>query len=81
MIDSNNRIWNLTLKLDPKLCLLGWLDEQLYMPHTSIAILRVLFMTRKLIAQKWLSTTSPSYEEWITMGKHSFAQGETSFPA
>lgn len=56
-----NRIWNLTLKVDPKLCLLDWLDEELNTPHTYVAILWVLFIARKLIARKWLFASRPPH--------------------
>lgn len=64
VIGSINRIWNLTLAVGAKLCLLGWLDEELYTPHT--AILRVLFIAGKLIARKCLSALPPTYVEWVT---------------
>lgn len=52
VISSIDRIWKLTFKVDPKLCLLWWLDEELYAPYTYTAILRVLFIARRLIARK-----------------------------
>lgn len=65
IISSINKIWNLTFVVDPKLCLLGWLDEELYTPHTYRAITRMLFIARKLIAKKWLSVTPPTHAEWV----------------
>lgn len=61
VISTINSIWNLRFTTDPKLCLLGWLDEEQYTPHTYIAILRTLFLARKLIARKWLSITAPTH--------------------
>lgn len=65
VINSINRIWKLTLMVDPKMCLLGWLDEELYTSYTYTAILRVLFIATKLIARKWLSVLPPTHAEWV----------------
>lgn len=67
VISSNIRMWNLSLNLDPKLCLMGWLDEELYTPHTYISIFRVPFIARKLMARKWLSTLPRTHNKWFNL--------------
>lgn len=79
VISTINSIWNLRLTTDPKLCLLGWLDEEQYTPHTYIAILRTLFLARKLIARKWLSITAPTHTEWITSVNDSLIREQLTY--
>lgn len=65
VLNTINTIWNINLTRDPKLGLLGMLDEEQYTPHVHTAILRLLFLARKLIARKWLSPVPPTHAEWI----------------
>ena len=79
VVATINSIWNLQLPIDPKLCLLGWLDEGRYGSHTSTAILRVLFLARKLIARKWLSVAAPTHIEWITSVNDSLVREQLAY--
>lgn len=77
VVAAVNRIWNLSLKIDPKLCLLGWLDEELYTSH--FAITGVLFIARKLIAQKWLSNIPPLHKEWVAANNEVLLREELTY--
>ena len=79
VVDTVNSIWNLQLPMDPKSCLLGCLDEERYMPDTYTAILRTLFLARKLIAKKWLSVTAPTYTEWIISVNDSLVREQLTY--
>ena len=78
-MDTINSIWHLQLPMDPKICLLGWLDGVGYSPDTLIAILRSLFLARKLIARKWLSAMAPTHTEWIVSVKESLVREQLTY--
>lgn len=53
------------LELEPKTCILGYIDRELGDRSAAIATARCLYQARKLIAQSWQSKTPPTPEEWV----------------
>lgn len=53
ILDSINAVLGVSLELDPKLCIMGYM------------VLRCLFKAWKLIAQKWLALDPPTSIEWV----------------
>lgn len=60
-----NTVYQVQLPLDPLICLLGSLDEELYSHPVYIALIRLLYLARKLIVRYWLSTQTPTSKQWI----------------
>lgn len=54
-----------TQRLSPVTCLLGDLEKELYSPNTYIALTRLFYLVRKLIARYWLSPQAPMSHQWI----------------
>lgn len=46
-------------------CLLGAVDEELFMPPTNLAGLRLLYIACKQIARLWLPSHVATTEQWI----------------
>lgn len=60
-----NSIFQVQLPMDPLVCLLEAWDEDLYSPHTYIALIRLLYLARKLVARYWLSARILTSKQWI----------------
>lgn len=58
------QVFEVSIDLETMLCVLGWIEGEGKLGDAQLAILRCLFQARKLIAQKWQSTISPSSREW-----------------
>lgn len=59
-----NEAYNTNIEMEPKTCLLGYVNEELYPWDKLIPIGRLLFIARKIIARKWMSSNRPVFEEW-----------------
>lgn len=59
-----NGAYRTHIYLDPKTCLLGYLNEELFPKETLKPVDRLLFITRKLITIKWLSPSLPLIKKW-----------------
>lgn len=65
VLDTINKIFNLGLKMDPKLCILG-VGVSLGRGNIKFkAVLRCLFQARKVIAQRWQAEKPPSKDDWF----------------
>lgn len=58
-------MFRVKLELEPKTCILGYIDGGLGYRSTAIAIARCLYQARKLIAQSWQSKTPQTPEECV----------------
>lgn len=58
------QVFEVSIDLEPMLCVLGWIEGEGKLGDTQLAILRCLFQARRLIAQKWQFTIPPSSREW-----------------
>lgn len=52
-------VYKVKVPLDPIICLLGAVDEEIYIPPVNIAVLRLLYIARKQVARFWLSLHTP----------------------
>lgn len=59
-----NKVFGISLDLDPKICLLGCMEKDKNMRGRQTAIIRCLFLARKLIARTWLALNPPTRVEW-----------------
>lgn len=63
-------IINLTFKVhlnnDPLTCILGYLDEELFMPGVRTALTRLLFLAHKCVLLKWIAPLPPKSKDWRT---------------
>lgn len=59
-----NLIYQVQLTVDPLVCLLGGLEDSYSLP-IHIALIRLLYLARKLIARYWLSNWVPTSKQWI----------------
>lgn len=66
VIDIVNRVFHTPITLNPKACVLGYLDEEAYPLEIRTLVNLLLFLAHKLIALKWLSPHPPTLEEWHT---------------
>lgn len=63
ILDTINKIFKLSLKMHPKLCIMG-VGERLGNIKNKV-VLRCLFQAKKLIAQRWQAEKPPSKEDWF----------------
>lgn len=66
VIDIVHTVHQVRLDTDPKVCILGILEDLDEDSLASIGISRMLFQARKLIALHWLRPTPPTAREYIT---------------
>lgn len=64
MVDTINGVYQTCKEMDPKVCILGYLEKERYSMEVKIPINRLLFIARKIISLKWVSSGAPTYEEW-----------------
>lgn len=62
-------MFGVSLGLDPKFYILGYVNEGTLSYNTQIAVLRCLFQDSKLIAQRWLALDPPTSIEWVKIVK------------
>ena len=58
-------MYQVRVPLDPIVCILGAVDEEVYPPPINIAVIRLLYLARKQIARFWLSPHVPTKKQWI----------------
>lgn len=63
--DTISSVFQIRVPLDPLICILGAIDEEIYPPPNNIAIIRLLYLARKLVARFWLSVNVPTKKQWI----------------
>lgn len=51
--------------MDPLVCILGTIKEEMYPAPFHITIIRLLYVARKQIARLWLSPHSLTVKQWI----------------
>lgn len=67
IVNKINKIYQVQLVVDPLMCLLGRLTEELYPLSVYITLTRLLYLARKLIARLCLSAQVPTEVQWIQM--------------
>ena len=67
VVDTINRVFQVLLPTDPKRCLLLILEELEWEEGTKVAVIRSLFLARKLIMSHWIAEEPPSLKEWINI--------------
>lgn len=60
-----NCIDQVQLQLNLITCILGGLLEEFYLPSTYIALVRLRYLARKMIARYWLSPQVPTSHQWV----------------
>lgn len=60
-----SQVFNFTIPKDLTVCLLGALDEETLTPSAHTAIIRLLYVARKLIARYWITSRVPTRQQWI----------------
>lgn len=65
VLDVVHKVHPVRIGTDPRVCVLGILEDLDDDSPTSVSISRMLFQARKLIAQHWLRPTPPSTREYI----------------
>lgn len=60
-----NATFRVTLELEPRVCVLGHIEEEIGTIGTIPVIARCLYQARKSIAQSWQSMKPPTPEEWV----------------
>lgn len=58
------QVFEVSIEMEVMLCVLGWMEGVGKPGNTQLAVLRCLFQARRLIAQRWQSSTPPSSREW-----------------
>lgn len=64
VLDLVHQVHGLRLSTDPKICILGILDDLDSESPIALSISRMLFQARKLIAQHWIRPSPPSIGEY-----------------
>ncbi|XP_040184732.1 uncharacterized protein LOC120917483 [Rana temporaria] len=65
VMSTVNSVFGVSMPVDPRVCLLGVLEEHVEEVYTREAVQRALFQARKLIMIHWKSETPPTLREWI----------------
>ena len=66
VLDTLTTVFSATISRDPKVCVLGVLDDIQLEDNPRQAIGRALFQARKLILHHWKASEPPKISEWIT---------------
>lgn len=59
-----NSVYQVRLTLNPIICVLGGLKEEIYSPLMYPALTGLFYLARKFIAQYWLSPQAPTPRLW-----------------
>lgn len=70
VLGTHNRVFQCSVPLDPKYCLLGILSDFIPEEPTRVAINRTLFQAYKILLLIWKSPDPPSYQMWVTNMGH-----------
>lgn len=65
VVDIINRVYSVKVSLSPFVCVLGYVEDVSEEDCTRVAVARMLFMVRKVIAQHWLDVSAPSIAEYV----------------
>lgn len=65
MSNAINSVFQTSIPLDPKPCLLGILDDFQLPVLAREAVAIAVFQARRVILRHWKSTKSPSHKEWV----------------
>lgn len=65
VLDTISEVYMIPLERTPVVCVLGGIDEELAPPPTCIALIRLLYIAKKLIAQWWITPRVPTRVQWI----------------
>lgn len=65
VISLINATYSVTIDTDPMTCILGYVEDLTVDAYEKIAIARILFMARKVIAYHWLDSAPPIRQELI----------------
>lgn len=60
-----NMVYSVNIALEPLCCVLGYVEDLAVDDHEKLAIARILFMARKVIAYHWLDSAPPVKQELI----------------
>lgn len=65
ILEVISQVFTFVIPRTPTVCLLGALDEETLTPSTHTAIIRLLYVVQKLIAQFWIIPRVPTRQQWI----------------
>lgn len=65
VLDMISQVYMFNIPREPVVCLLGALDEEALTPSAHTAVLRLLYIARKLIAQLWITPRVPTGKQWV----------------
>lgn len=65
VLDVISQVYTITVPRNPVVSLLSALDEETLTPSTHMAILRLLYVVRKLIEQFWIIPRVPTRRQWV----------------
>lgn len=60
-----NMTFSVNIDMDPMTCILGYVEDVMVDAHEKLAIARILFMARKVIAYHWLDSAPPTRQELV----------------
>lgn len=66
VVQCINKVFKICLSLDPRQCILNDLETVVPDKQHIIAVTRCLFIAQKLIAQRWMASSSPEMNLWVT---------------
>lgn len=79
MVETINKILNLSLKLDPKLCILGVGGNLGNGRDKTKAVRRCLYQARKGITKRWQAEKPPSVNDWRRAVSETIGKERTVF--
>lgn len=59
-----NQAFQVSLQNYPLTCILGFLDEELFIPHAQTVLSRLLYLAHKFILLNWIAPLPPTLKEW-----------------
>lgn len=67
VLDVISQVFMFSIPQTPVVCLLGVLEEESLTPQAHTAVLRLLYIARKLIAQYWIVSRVPTRWQWVEL--------------
>lgn len=65
-----NTVFKISLPMDPRFCILNDLEAVVPDKQHIIAVTRCLFHAGKLVVQRWMASTTPTLDLWVTAMNH-----------
>lgn len=65
VLDHINVVFSISIDATPLTCVLGHVEDLSSTPEIKLAIARVLYMARKVIARHWLDSQPPTFVEFV----------------